>query len=77
MMYIYVYIHIYVLYMYICIYIYIYIYIYICSYREDGLAIGHKTIGLKVGRLRKDIISSFKDEDRLSQLIRTSLRQIF
>ena len=72
-MYIYIYMY------YICIYVYtyIYIYIYICSYREDGLAIGHKTIGLKVGRLRKDIISSFKDEDRLSQLIRTSLRQIF
>ena len=59
-MYIYVYIHIYVLCMYIC--IYICIYIYICLYREDGLAIGHKTIGLKVDRLRKDIISSFKDE---------------
>ena len=55
-MYIYIYMY------YVCIYVYTYVYIYICLYREDGLAIGHKTIGLKVDRLRKDIISSFKDE---------------
>ena len=35
---------------------------YVCLYREDRLAIGHKINGLKVDRLRKDIISSFKDE---------------
>ena len=52
-MYIYIYMY------YVCIYVYTYVYIYICLYREDGLAIGHKTIGLKVDRLRKDIISSF------------------
>ena len=41
-------------------------------YRDDGLAIAHKANGPKVGRLRKDIISLFKDEG-LSTTINTNL----
>ena len=41
-------------------------------YRDDGLAIVHKANGLKVDRLRKDIISLFKDEG-LSITINTNL----
>ena len=41
-------------------------------YREDGLAIVRKANGSKVGRLRKDIISLFKDEG-LSITIDTNL----
>ena len=41
-------------------------------YRDDGLAIVHKANGPKVGRLRKDIISLFKDEG-LSITIDTNL----
>ena len=37
--------------------------------RDDGLTIVHKANGPKVDRLRKDIISLFRDEDCLSQLI--------
>ena len=40
--------------------------------RDDGLAIVHKANGPKVDRLRKDIISLFKDE-RLSITIETNL----
>ena len=31
-------------------------------YRDDGIAIVHKAYGPKVDRLRKDIISLFKDK---------------
>ena len=41
-------------------------------YRDDGLAKVHKANGPKVGRLRKDIISLFKDEG-LSTTIDTNL----
>ena len=41
-------------------------------YRDDGLAIVHKANGPKVDRLRKDIISLFKDEG-LSITIDTNL----
>ena len=41
-------------------------------YRDDGLAIVHKASGPKVDRLRKDIISLFKDEG-LSITIDTNL----
>ena len=43
-----------------------------CLFRDDGLAILHKGNGLKVGRLRKDIINLFK-ERRLAIKIDTSL----
>ena len=41
-------------------------------YRDDGLAIVHKANGPKVDRLRKDMISLFKDEG-LSIAIDTNL----
>ena len=41
-------------------------------YRDDGLAIVHKANGPKVDRLRKDIISLFKDEG-LSMTMNTNL----
>ena len=48
-----------------------------CLFRDDGLAILHKGSGLKVGRLRKDIISLFKNGRLAIKSIPVSLRQIF